>query len=98
MLLVLVGPELLRLLAEAPTTKRLQDRGQPRDLGLRGGVRLPEVVDLGFQLQDFAARGLRVRLGLVSASGVGERQRLKCKIACNSDPLRGVFASKTDPL
>ena len=77
LLLVLVGPELLRLLAEAPATKRLQDRGQPRDLGLRRRIGLREVVDLRLQLQDFAARGLRFRLGLVGASGVGERQRFE---------------------
>jgi len=74
LLLVLVGPELFRLLAEVTELLRFQHRGQPRDFDFSRGVDFYEVADLGLRLQDFAASGLHFRLGV---SGVGERQHLE---------------------
>ena len=51
-----------------------------------------DVVKAGVARFDVAlSRGLTPYVGR-------EREMSSCKIACNGDPLRGLFASKTDPL
>ena len=86
LLLVLVGAELFRTLAEAAAPKRLQDRRQPRDLGFRRRVASAEIADLRLQAQRLGLQGLArrscwrsVRLEAFGASALRKRQRLELR-------------------
>jgi len=46
-------------------------------------------------LTDVALKNLKPR---EKPYKVADRDGMYCKIACNNDPLRGRFASNTDPL
>ena len=73
-----VGAELFRAFAEAVATKRLDDRGQPIDLGFRRRVRLREVLDLRRQAQNFGELAASPSISeLVGASRCCKRQRLE---------------------
>jgi hypothetical protein len=80
LLLGVVGSELFGTLAEAAPPQRLQDRGQPRDLGLGHRVGLRQIVDFGLSFRT----SLRAACALASA-----RAAMSIVIALSASTLSG---------